>query len=179
MADTNAGFRDRSLAPLIDKKPGDYYYGTRRFSDDTLHLICCCGLFSTYGPNLVARLFRGDFNERIPILLENNDLSNKPQITRNPDLSNIQGSEVRGCFFQMLDNNHAIFQQWSHEDRSTLVPKVNKMVQVFKDAGESHMFVQCWNDNEGMAIPVWKRGAQCNTRSSKRFAKLADKSIKR
>lgn len=150
---------------LIPKIPNDYYYGTRRFSNNALHFICCCALFSTYDSDEVARFLRGDFNKASSSSLEYDALSNKPPITQNSDLRDVEGPEVRGCFFQMLDDNHGIYQQWSHTDPKITVAMVNEMVQPLKDAGESHIDVQRWNAAEGIAKPIWKRG------DSKRSAK--------
>lgn len=165
MAGSKAATEGPRLAP-IPKIPNDYYYGTRRFSDDALHFICCCALFSTYDSNLVARFLRGDLDKNHSISLENHALSNKPPITQNPDLRGVEGSEVRGCFFQMLDNNHEIYQQWSHTNPEITVATVNEMVQPLKDAGESHIDVQRWNAAEEISKPIWKRGD--HKRSAKR-----------
>ena len=150
-------------APLVAKKPDEYYYGTRRFPDDALHLICCCALFSSYGPKLLARFFRGELNEESPGPLGNTNLNNGLPITRNPDRSNVRGSELRGCIFQMLDNNHPIYEYWSHQHPNASVAIVNQMVQPLKDAGESHMDVQRWNVVDGIAEPIWTRREQNNT----------------
>lgn len=182
MADSNAEAKTPSLAPLITKKPDDYYYGTRHFSDNTLDLICCCALFSTYEPDLVASFLRGDLKPNNLSSLENSSPSepgNEPPITKDADLSDVHGPEVRGCFFQMLDDNHGIYQKWSREVPSTFVPIVNRTVQPLIDAGESHVHVRRWNATERIAEPIWKRGAEDNARSSKRFAKLADDAVRR
>lgn len=94
MADPSSQARYPGLAPLIAKRPDEYYYETRRFPDDALNLICCCAIFSIYHPDMVASLFRGDLTKNCSNTCEENNFSNGPPITKNRDLPNVLVSEI-------------------------------------------------------------------------------------
>lgn len=169
MADSSCQARYPGLAPLIAKRPDEYYYGTRRFSDDALNLICCCAIFSTYHPDMVASLFRGDLNKNCSITSKEKNFSNGPPTTKNRDLFNVHGSEIHGCFFQMLDSKHPIYQQWNRRNPSPTISTVAKTMQPFIDVGETDIRIQCWNAAEGPAEPFWKRDKKGNAVAKRRF----------
>ena len=133
--------------PLVPKKSGEFYYGNIRFSNEALNLICCCAFFSTIIPTTVASLFQGG--------LKNNHLY--PQITNNRDLSNVQASEVQGCFFKMLDSQHPIYLEWSKMhplfDRSI----VNCVLRLFKDSEVQFSLDYDWDQERKTLSPMWPR----------------------
>lgn len=126
---------------ILPKTPGSYYYGTRRFSDDAIDLICCCGLLTEYTPYELESLFTGRLNANYHYL----------------DLSDVPASEIRHCFYQMYDGSHDRYLEWSRlvkigEDddviESTLTPLI--------EAGLPYRPKQSLNQFE-ISIPNWTR----------------------
>lgn len=137
--------------PLVPKNPGEFYLGSIRFSDEALGLICCCALFTNLTPLTVARVFRGEHRG-------NNSYS---QITNNNDLSNVQDSEVRDCFFKMLDDHHPIYQRWVrthpvHPLTNRLA--IDRTLAPIEDAGVDYKLTYKWDQGKQTLRPNWLTG---------------------
>lgn len=133
--------------PIFPKNSWEFHYGNIRFSNEALNLICCCAFFSTIKPITVAWLFQGK--------LCNNHLH--PQFTNNRDLSNVQASEVHGCFFKMLDNHHPIYLRWSAIHPLFDQPTINHMLRPFEDAEVRFRFDYDWDQEKKKLRSTWGR----------------------
>ncbi|MCJ1426303.1 hypothetical protein MMC29_004206 [Sticta canariensis] len=124
--------------PLYAKNPGDYYYRNLRFSSLALEIICCSALFTNLKPHEVARVLRGATDQI-------------------HDLSNVQASDIRGCFFQMLDSDYPIYRYWSHTHPNDTQDAVDPLLRYFDDTQITLWFESDWDSERQIARPMWGR----------------------
>ena len=114
----------------------DYYFGNIPFSNLALDVICCSVLFTSLEPNTLAQLFQGATN-------------------LNGDLSNVQTADVRGCFFQMVDENHPKYLYWSHVHPSRTETYNAPLFTAFGYIEFPVSFECDWDSERGIARPKW------------------------
>ncbi|MCJ1425206.1 hypothetical protein MMC29_003094 [Sticta canariensis] len=116
--------------PLSAKNSGDFHYANQqRFSDQALDLICCCALFTTLDTLAVSSFFHGD----------------------------VQASEIRACFYKMVDDNHPIYLHWSHTHPLDHLRAINHILEPIERAEMDYTFQYHWHRQTRHAIPYWGR----------------------
>lgn len=125
-------------SPLFPKYSGEFYYANKRFSDQALDFICCCALFTTLNTVAVSWFFQGE-------------------TTSNRDLFDVQASEIRGCFYKMVDNNHPIYLQWSRTHPLDNRRAIEYILEPLEHAEMSFGFQYEWHRQRQAAIPNWSR----------------------
>ncbi|MCJ1426304.1 hypothetical protein MMC29_004207 [Sticta canariensis] len=124
--------------PLYPKSRGDYYCGNLRFSNLALEIICCSALFTSLQPHEVAIVLRGAADQI-------------------HDLSSVQESEVRACFFQMLDESHPVYLCWSHTDPGQTRHYIPPLLRAFDDVQIQIPWECDWDSERHIATPMWDR----------------------
>ena len=116
----------------------DYYFGNLPFSNLALDVICCSALFTSLQPSTVARLFQSATN-------------------LSGDLLNVQTADVRGCFFQLVDENHPKYLYWSHVHPNRTQAYTAPLIMAF-DNIQFPIPLECdWDPEQEIARPRWYR----------------------
>ncbi|MCJ1464162.1 hypothetical protein MMC07_002775 [Pseudocyphellaria aurata] len=134
---------------------GLFYSEGKLYSDEARNLICCCALYTTYSYEDVASLFRGELYFSLD--------PHNPAIAKDENLRNVQGYEVRDCFFHMYDtrdelgrHSDRIFTPWYRLLHSNDLDPIDRTVAPLHNTGRTVRY-QNRPQNPYHCYPVWKR----------------------
>lgn len=158
MADPNSQPGTPNLRQIHIQQPGEFYWASRHYSNEALNFICCCVIWTGYGPGLVARLFRRELNGQFYDPDPNNPNSNLPAIMTNDDLLGISTTEVRQCFYKMHDDGHQIYRDWiGRVPDEVLKNDVRSLMAPLANSGRALAHLKMSVARRGQAQQIWIR----------------------
>lgn len=120
---------------LAAKDAHSFYWGTRKYPDKALNIICCAGLYTRYTALEIADFF-------------NRGLA-------GPDVRGAPENEVNDVFFHMKKADNRIYVEWQRLNPGRNLPKIDATCKDLVDNG--YRYEACeYKDMEGNTMPIWR-----------------------